>query len=122
VLVGDWSKEAERKILLILDPLTALADCDEVALAELIEKVEFDTEGLSCLADRLAEDLPAIEPVGGGTVEQAMPLFKRKVCQPPARTWVLIGIATVRFGEIAGMVQKIADKRDVFCEVIANDG
>jgi hypothetical protein len=35
-------------------------------------------------------------------------------------TWVLIGIPTIRFGEIASTVEAIAAKPGIMCEVTAN--
>jgi len=41
---------------------------------------------------------------------------------PPRMTWVLIGIPTVRFGEIADQVELLAQLPDVVCETTSNDG
>lgn len=40
VLVGSWSERAEKKILLTLDPISAMAEADEQALISLAEQVD----------------------------------------------------------------------------------
>jgi hypothetical protein len=40
---------------------------------------------------------------------------------PPAMTWVLIGIPTVRLGEINSDVERISGIKGVVCEISAND-
>jgi hypothetical protein len=42
VLVGDWSPEAEAKILATLDPVAAMATGDAEAYAQLIQQVQAD--------------------------------------------------------------------------------
>jgi hypothetical protein len=39
VLVGNWSEEAERKILVILDPVACMANGDAAMYAKLVEQV-----------------------------------------------------------------------------------
>ena len=46
----------------------------------------------------------------------------RELPPPPPLTWVLIGIPTVRFGEISETVEKIAALNGVLCEVTATNG
>ncbi len=41
---------------------------------------------------------------------------------PPGMTWVLLGIPTLRYGEIAETVEKLAAQEGVFCESCVNDG
>jgi hypothetical protein len=43
-------------------------------------------------------------------------ITKLDTTPPPAMSWVLIGIPTVRFGDIAAQVEKIAGMRGVVCE------
>ena len=43
VLVGDWSEEAEKKILATLDPVGAMAQGDADADAKLIETVNAES-------------------------------------------------------------------------------
>ena len=53
VLIGSWSEEAERIILLTLDPLKSLAIVDKDALANLIDSVTTDDSILSKLINSL---------------------------------------------------------------------
>jgi hypothetical protein len=59
VLIGDWSDADEAKILATLDPLAAMAERDEAALAALVASVETDSEAL---AEMLTG--PAFDDVG----------------------------------------------------------
>src|SRR5215510_13233186 len=47
VLVGDWSPEAERKILLTLDPIASMAIADVGQLEALLKQVELGDEWFS---------------------------------------------------------------------------
>ena len=52
VLVGRWTAEQERQILVSLDPLAAMAQADSEKLAELTAGMEFDGD-LAGLAEQL---------------------------------------------------------------------
>lgn len=41
--------------------------------------------------------------------------------RPPVLSWVLIGIPTVRFGEIAEQIERIAETQGVICEMTVSD-
>nr|BDD44598.1 hypothetical protein 5 [Flavobacteriaceae bacterium] len=43
VLVGDWSEEAEKKILATLDPLAVMAQGDAEAYASLVENIQAES-------------------------------------------------------------------------------
>ena len=49
-------------------------------------------------------------------------LRRLEIREPPKMTWALIGIPTVRFGEISELVERIAKVQSVICEVVANNG
>jgi hypothetical protein len=66
VLIGSWSEEAEKKILLTLDPLASLAVPDADALQALLDEVPLDTKALQGLGDNLLEQLEAIESSRNG--------------------------------------------------------
>ena len=53
VLIGSWSAGAERKILLTLDPITAMAEADGEALRGLLSETAFETAGLQGVLDGL---------------------------------------------------------------------
>jgi DNA modification methylase len=60
VLVGAWSEEKEREILLSLDPLAGLAIPDPVALRALLDSVELGTDALKALGAGLEEQLATL--------------------------------------------------------------
>lgn len=53
VLIGSWSEEAERKILLTLDPLASMATADAGQLRSLLGAVSLDSDALRVLAGGL---------------------------------------------------------------------
>ncbi len=59
VLVGNWSEEDEAKILVTLDPLSAMAEADAGKLEELIASVQTESPALrEMLDDLLAGEKP----------------------------------------------------------------
>jgi hypothetical protein len=54
--------------------------------------------------------------------EEPVELKQLAIQPPPPMTWVLIGIPTVRFGQINQQVEQIALLPDIICEVAANNG
>ena len=66
VLIGDWSEEAEKKILLTLDPLAGMAVADTAALESLLAEVNLDEAGLAGLYESLVAQVADVE-VGGET-------------------------------------------------------
>jgi hypothetical protein len=68
VLVGRWTLEQERQILVSLDPLAAMAQADAEKLAELTADMDLegDLAGLAEQLDKLqAEDAPGNAPRNG---------------------------------------------------------
>jgi len=66
VLIGDWSEREEQIILATLDPLAAMAEANEEALAGLLAEIETDSAGLQAMLDGLAEDNGVGADEGGG--------------------------------------------------------
>lgn len=56
VLIGDWSEADERKILLTLDPLAAMAEANKQALGELMAGLETDSEAVQKMMEGLAAE------------------------------------------------------------------
>ena len=54
VLIGDWTEEQEKKILLSLDPVAAMAEADKAALERLMAEVETTDAALQSMLDDLA--------------------------------------------------------------------
>lgn len=93
---------------------------------------EWNAEALANLLDELRHD-PSIDPTSTGfdnqEIEQRLEILSATTrltpldTRPPlAMTWALIGIPTVRFGEIAQCLDQIAALPETVCEVTASDG
>src|SRR5512138_1938348 len=61
VLVGDWSEEAERKILATLDPVGAMAQGDPAAYAALVESITAESLWVRDLLHNTQAGLDALE-------------------------------------------------------------
>ena len=116
VNVTDLDETEAKKATLTKDPLAAMAETDAEKLDELLRDIETGNEDLATLLTQLAEE-NGIVPSDGSPVS----LVKLDT-KPPVMSWVLIGIPTVRFGDIAADVERIALMPDVVCETAVNDG
>ena len=65
VLVGSWSPEQERKILVTLDPVAGMAEADRDALDALLRDVQTGSQAVADLLTGLAEENDLV-PGGGG--------------------------------------------------------
>ena len=54
VLIGAWSEDQERKILLTLDPIAAMAEGDKGAIQALLAQVQFQSQSIGPLLEKLA--------------------------------------------------------------------
>jgi len=82
VLVGDWSEEAERKILATLDPVGAMAQGDPAAYAALVESVNAESLWVRDLLHNTQGSLDAAavdEPEPDEEPSAALPQME---CQP----------------------------------------
>lgn len=61
VVMGKWTEAAEKKILLTLDPLAAMAEADPGILRSLMEAVDLDSDELEALLDDLGDTLKAAD-------------------------------------------------------------
>ena len=82
VLIGKWSAEAERQILLTLDPITGMAEADGEALRALLEETSVQTAGLQGVLDGLWAELGASGGAGEGGAGGADETYSRKI-EPP---------------------------------------
>lgn len=57
VLIGSWSEEAEKKILLTLDPIGDLATADTAELDALLSEVEIDSEALKFVVENIEAEM-----------------------------------------------------------------
>ncbi|MEP0846050.1 MAG: ParB N-terminal domain-containing protein [Phycisphaerae bacterium] len=90
-----------------------LSDWDPVRLVDELAAVQAEGIDATLLGWTDDELTALLEP-------RDVRLIDREVREPPTMTWVLIGIPTVRYSEIAGEVERIAAAPDVLCEVCAN--
>lgn len=118
VLIGDWSEEDEKKILATLDPLGALAEANKDALGKLLHDLETDSDALQEMLDGLAAENGTDHTEAVGLTD----LVAISIQPSPAMTWVLIGLPTVRFGDIAETISKLAKVDGLYLEsTVASD-
>ena len=86
VLVGDWSEEAERKILATFDPVGAMAAGDAAAYEALIKSVEADGLWVRDLLQQTMRslDAAAVEDKAPDGEDQngSVPALPQMECQP----------------------------------------
>lgn len=117
VNVTDFTEEEARKATLTKDPLAAMAEQDDGALAELLGSVEVSDAELAKLLDSMAGDVTAEIFEEGKTKLKSV-----EVKKPPKMSWVLVGIPTIRFSEISECVEKLSEVDGVMLETTVNDG
>lgn len=81
VLVGEWSEEAERKILATLDPVGQMAQGDAEAYAKLIETVTAESLWVRDLLHNTQADLNA-QPTEDDNQEAPSAVLPEMACQP----------------------------------------
>ena len=115
ILVTDLDEAEAKKANLVFDPLASMAEADAGKLDALLREVQTGDEALAGMLSGLAEengivngDEPALKPIN--------------VLPPPKMTWVLVGIPTVRFGEINADVERLAKVQGIILESTSNDG
>lgn len=112
VLVLDVDDAEAAKLLACFDPLGAMAETDVAKLDALLEDVKTDSPALQAMLNDLGG--PASNETGGK-------LKELEVKPPPKMTWVLLGLPTVRFGEVAETVELLAAIPGLICETTSND-
>jgi hypothetical protein len=113
VLIGNWSEEEERTILLTLDPIAQMAGADQGQLHDLLAQAE--------LGGALQPVEALLEQLAGPAETDGTELVPLEVPAAPAMSWVLIGIPTVRFGDVAPLIEQLAAVPDTFMETTSND-
>jgi hypothetical protein len=117
VLIVDLDDQEAAKLLALHDPLVALAEPDGYVLADLLEHVETESEAVQTVLQNILADHEAARPEARAV--ELRPLDTRP---PPTMSWVLIGIPTLRFGEIAETVESLAGVEEIILETASNDG
>lgn len=113
VLIVDLDDGEAAKLLATLDPLAAMAERDQEKLDELLRDVQTGDEAVASMLAELAGHGES----GGPTELKQLP-----VQPPPAMSWCLIGIPTVRYGEVAADLERIGSLEGVVCETTVNNG
>jgi ParB-like chromosome segregation protein Spo0J len=116
VLILDLNDSETDKLLATYDPIGAMADTNRDLLASLTENLDTN----SAEFDSLIADIRAQH--GLNELDHQTKIRELEVKPLPNLTWVLVGIPTIRYGEIASMVEKITELPDTFVELCVNDG
>jgi hypothetical protein len=82
VLVGDWSEEAERKILATLDPVGAMAQGDPAAYAALVESITAESLWVRDLLHNTQAGLDAAAVDEPEPEEEPSAALPQMECQP----------------------------------------
>lgn len=116
VLILDLDDMETDKLLATYDPIGAMADTNREILASLTDDLETNSDEF----DKLIADIR--EQNGINEKKHETKIKELEVKPLPNLTWVLIGIPTIRYGEIAAMVETVSELSDTFVEICVNDG
>ena len=115
--------DAQKRAYILADNRIALnSGWDEAMLANELQDLHADDVNLGLTgfdADELSRFLGLEDEANRG---DSVELKQLALQPPPPMTWVLIGIPTVRFGQINQQVEQIALMPEIICEVAANNG
>lgn len=117
VLVLDVTEAEADKLLATFDPIGAMAEADAGVLDALLRDLETGDKAIANLLTSIAEDAGIVPKED--TPTDLRPL---EVKPPPKMSWVLIGIPTVQFGELAELVAKASQVAGAIVETAAVDG
>ena len=107
VIVGSWTEEGEKKILATLDPLAGMVEVDPAALQALLADLALEREDFAGLRGAL-DELVAAAGLEAILADGRLPPEMKLLVKPPAHTWVLIGIPTLRFYEVNDLVERLS--------------
>lgn len=109
VLETDLTEAEALKVLATHDVIGGLAVADAAALDALVAEIKFDTPELNDALDQLLEESwMALGKEAEPEDDPDEKLTDHRVKSLPLRTWVLVSIPTLRFGEIAEAVENIS--------------
>lgn len=111
-LVLDVDREESRVLLATVNPIAAMVATDPDKLASLLDNIDTENDELARLLDDMR---PAVQEAG--ELEEV-----DTTRAAPVMAWVLIGIPTVRFGEISPLVEQVAKIKGVLCETAVSNG
>lgn len=110
------SEEAAERYLLASNQLGSAGGYDEAELLELLREQENRLDGTGFIADDLNELIEKARQ------QEKVKLKKMNTKPLPKLSWVLIGIPTVRWGEIASMISEISTVDGITMETTVSDG
>jgi len=119
VAVTDLTRAEADKMALAGDATGAMAEYDPDKLDSLLRVVNTGCEDLAEMLSELAGE--AGLQYGEGQADEPE-LKQLDTLPPPQMSWALIGIPTVRFGEIAETLELVAEIPGVILETTSNDG
>lgn len=119
--VTNLSEAEAKKALLIADPLSQLAETDSAALESLMRDVQIADEDLAAMVTNVAIEAGVVPPESNES-DGEPELKQLSTLPPPAMSWALIGIPTVRFGEIAERLESLATVEGIILETTSNNG
>lgn len=109
--------EAQKRAYILADNRLALnAGWDEALLEEELRRLVEDGQDVAVLGFDENELTRAIGPDNG------VALTPLKITEQPAMTWVLVGIPTVAFGSISGLIEQMAAMEGVLVETSLGNG
>lgn len=110
----DLSDARANALAVVLNRSRDGSEWDSGALDKIMADLDIGgDEQLAAMMDSLKEDMAAVAAAG---------LKQLETKPPPRMTWVLLGIPTVRFGEIAADVERLAQVPGIVLETTVNDG
>jgi hypothetical protein len=113
----DCDERTAHRLMLADNRTAELAGYDQDLLDELLTATVqpdddlYEKLGVDQISDALVDEVLAPETE----------LKQLAIDRPPALTWVLIGIPTARFSEIAGVVEDLAAIPDIIMETTVGD-
>ena len=111
-LRADLSKDEfeGKEILATFDPMGDLAECNDILLNSLLHELDaHDDELKLIIAENRTVDESAVE------------LVPLPVKPPPKLAWALVAIPATKFGEIAELVERIAEVDGAVVETCVSD-
>lgn len=117
VMVADLSDEKADLFTLTDNKLAELGQWDDAALSQLVGELEAKHADLGLAGFERSEIDDLLDDA-----EAEGSLKDVDVKPPPKMTWVLVGIPTVRYGEIAADMEKLATVEGIKIETTSNDG
>lgn len=113
----DIDNAAAAALAITLNRTAELAEWNDETLDSILREIDTGDEYLQQMLADLYDEI-GLAAVEGEAVE----LKQLDVKTPPKMTWALIGIPTVRFGEIASAIEQLAEVDGLILETTSNDG